>query len=78
MLMIITAEYSFNGGNAIQKEYAHLLKEVEEIIAVVDASQCKTKTSEEITMPGKILYSPKALNRAFPKASNPKVGRRNV
>lgn len=63
--MIIAAEYSFNGGDAIQKKYTHLLQEVEDVIASVDALQCKTKTSEEITMPGKMLYSPKALNRVF-------------
>ncbi len=63
--MIIAAKYSFNGGDAIQKEYAHLLQEVKDIISSVDASKCKTKTSEEITMPGKMLYSPKDLNRVF-------------
>lgn len=63
--MVIAAEYSFNGGDAIQKEYAHLLQEVKDIIASVDASKCKTKKSEEITMPGKMLYSPKDLNRVF-------------
>ena len=63
--MIIAAEYSFNGGDAIKKTQTHLYKEVEDIIATVDASQCKTKTSKEITMLGKILYSPKALNTTF-------------
>ena len=63
--MIIAAEYSFNGGNAIQKEYTHLLQEVDDVIKSIDASQCKTKTSEEITMPGKMLYSPRDLNRVF-------------
>jgi len=63
--MVIAAEYSFNGGDTIQKKYTHLLQEVEDVIASVDALQCKTKTSEEITMPGKMLYSPKALNRVF-------------
>ena len=63
--MIIAAKYSFNGGDAIQKEYAHLLQEVKDIILSVDASQCKTKKSKEITMPGKMLYSPKDLNRVF-------------
>ena len=63
--MIIAAEYSFNGGDAIKKTQSHLYKEVEDVIATVDAAQCKTKTSEEITMPGKMLYSPKALNTAF-------------
>ena len=63
--MIIAAEYSFNGGDSIRETHTHLLQEVEDIIANVDALQCKTTTSEEITMPGKMLYSPKDLNRAF-------------
>ncbi len=63
--MIIAAEYSFNGGDSIKETHTHLLQEVEDIIANVDALQCQTKTSAEITMPGKMLYSPKDLNRAF-------------
>ena len=63
--MIITAEYSFNDGHSIQETHPHLLKEVEDIIAGVDASHHKTKESKEITMPGKMLYSPPDLNSAF-------------
>ncbi len=63
--MIIAAEYSFNGGHSIQKMHPYLLQEVEDIIAVVDASHYKIKESRELTMPGKKLYSPSALNRAF-------------
>ena len=63
--MIIAAEYSFNGGDAIKKKYTHLLQEVVEVIASVDAAQCRTKESREITMPGKMLFSPKALNDSF-------------
>ena len=39
--------------------------EVKEIIATVDSAQCRTKASYEKTMPGRILYSPRSLNRAF-------------
>ena len=63
--MIIAAEYSFNDGHSIQETHPHLLKEVEDIIAAVDASHHKTKESKEITMPGKMLYSPPDLNNAF-------------
>ncbi len=63
--MIIAAKYSFNDGDAIQKIRPHLIKEVEDIIVSVDASQCKTKKSKEITMPGKMLYSPRDLNSVF-------------
>ncbi|MDD9974957.1 MAG: BglII/BstYI family type II restriction endonuclease [Candidatus Poribacteria bacterium] len=63
--MIIAAEYSFNNGDSIKEKYPHLLQEVEDIIASVDASHYKTKESKEITMPGKMLYSPPDLNSAF-------------
>ncbi len=63
--MIIAAEYSFNDGYSIKDTQSSLLNEVGMIIASVDATQCKTKKSEELTMPGKSLYSPKDLNRAF-------------
>ena len=59
--MIIAAEYSFNDGHSIQETHPHLLQEVEDIIAAVDASHHKTKESKEITMPGKMLYSPPDL-----------------
>lgn len=63
--MIIAAEYSFNDGDSIKDTHSDLLHEIVMIIASVDATQCKTKKSEELTMPGKSLYSPKELNRAF-------------
>ena len=70
--MIIAAEYSFNDGHSIQETHPHLLKEVEDIIAAVDASRYKTKESREITMPGKMLYSPPDLNNAFAQGFEPK------
>ena len=63
--MIIAAEYSFNNGCSIKKKQPELLQEVREIIASVDASLCKTKKSKEVTMAGKMLYSPPELNRHF-------------
>ena len=63
--MIIAAEYSFNDGHSIQETHPYLLQEVKDIIAIVDALHYKVKESKEITMPGKMLYSPLALNRAF-------------
>jgi len=35
------------------------------VIQRVDGNACKTKVSAEKTMPGEILYSPIALNKAF-------------
>ena len=63
--MIIAAEYSFNGGDSIQNTHPYLLQEVKDLIAGVDASHYKVKESKELTMPGKKLYSPPYLNRAF-------------
>lgn len=64
--MIIAAEFSFNnGGELINEKYADQLNNVREVIGEVDSSLCKTKKSREQTMPGKIIYSPKALNKEF-------------
>lgn len=64
--MIIAAEYSFNRGlPSIQQKWPHAIKELEAIINSVDARHCKTKESNEKTMPGRMLYSPSDLNRAF-------------
>ncbi|MDE0681718.1 MAG: BglII/BstYI family type II restriction endonuclease [Candidatus Poribacteria bacterium] len=63
--MIIAAEYSFNDGHSIREAHPHMLQEVLNIIDNVDASLYKTKKSKEITMPGKMLYSPSDLNKAF-------------
>jgi hypothetical protein len=64
--MIIAAEFSFNRGKGFFRSGRRaLLREVESIIKDVNARRCKTKESKEKTMPGKILYSPVALNKAF-------------
>jgi len=66
--MIIAGIYSFNNGeDVIRREYPLELAQVEQVIAAVDGVRCKTKTSREKTMPGKPLYSPRALNSAFTK-----------
>ena len=58
--------YSFADGDSfIGKKYPWALKELEKAINEIDAEQCKTKESEEATMPGKILYSPVDLNEKF-------------
>lgn len=64
--MIIAGRYSFNNGErATRRRYPTLLKEIEDVIALVQARRCRTKTSREKTMPGTKLYSPIAMNRAF-------------
>lgn len=64
--MRIVARYSFNGGQVvIEQRFAAELREIEAAIASVDAEACRTKTSREVTMAGRLLYSPKALNKAL-------------
>jgi phage anti-repressor protein len=64
--MEIVAEFSFkNGKEFIQKHHGTELKEVKEIISLVDASRFKIKISKEKTMKGRELYSPVALNKEF-------------
>lgn len=64
--MIIAGEYSFNNGREfIHKKCKRLLDEIIEIVSLVDADQHKTKSSKEKTMPGRMLFSPQSLNKAF-------------
>ncbi|BDA67290.1 hypothetical protein RIVM261_026470 [Rivularia sp. IAM M-261] len=56
--MIIAGEYSFNGGKEyIKNHYSHLLTEIREVIAAVNASQYKNKQSERASL--------SSLNQAF-------------
>ncbi|MGA2864236.1 MAG: BglII/BstYI family type II restriction endonuclease [Verrucomicrobiota bacterium] len=67
--MNVAGLYSFNGGErAVRRKYADLLKEVEMAIAKVNAAACRTKESEEKTMPGAMLYSPVEMNRQFKRS----------
>ena len=63
--MIIAGEYPPDVRDSIREKYPELLQEVEAVIASVDAPSCKTKISKEKTMMGKLLYSPRDLNRSF-------------
>ena len=66
--MKIVGIYSFNKGKEyVQKRYPNLLKEIHEVVELVDASSCKVKISKEKTMKGKSLYSPIKLNQEFKK-----------
>ncbi|MCS6906472.1 MAG: BglII/BstYI family type II restriction endonuclease [Anaerolineales bacterium] len=64
--MNIAGVYSFNRGESVlTSQYPAELEEVKQVIAAVDGTKCKTKTSRERTMPGRTLYNPRALNKAF-------------
>ena len=64
--MRIQARYShLNGEEYLLVHRKHLWEEVKDVIAEVDAMACRTKISKEKTMPGKVLFSPADMNRAF-------------
>ncbi len=64
--MIVAGIYPFNNGkDFIEAQYSHLLGEIKDVITAVDSGGHKTKKSVEKTMPGRMLYNPKSLNRAF-------------
>jgi hypothetical protein len=64
--LIIAGIYSFNGGReTLESKFVNELREIEQIIAAVDSTRHKTKVSQEKTMPGRILYRPGSLNKAF-------------
>ncbi len=54
-----------NGEEYLLVHWSDLWREVQDVIATVDASACKTKVSREKTMPGRMLYSPPDINAAF-------------
>ena len=49
----------------LQVHKENLIKEILFAIENVDAEKCKTKVSKEKTKPGKLLYSPVDMNKAF-------------
>lgn len=64
--MRIVAEYSFKGGKTtVKRKYPHLFKDVIDSVVAVNADNHKTKSSKEKTMPGRMLFNPISLNRAF-------------
>ncbi len=64
--MQIVKTYShLNGLEFLEARQPHLLAELSQVIADVDASACRTKESLEKTKLGRTLYSPKAMNEAM-------------
>jgi len=63
--VIIAAKYEFNGGGIIEDSFPFLADDIHAIVSAVDAHACKKKVSDEITMLGKVLFSPRALNAKF-------------
>lgn len=64
--MNIATFYShLNGYEYLQVHQPGIWTEIEEVVAAVDASACRTKRSKEKRMMGKMLYSPEAINDCF-------------
>lgn len=64
--MIIAGKYSFkDGAERIMNRYPHLLDEICQVIATIDAQAHKTKKSKEKTMLGKMLFEPSSLNKTI-------------
>jgi hypothetical protein len=64
--MKIVQTYShLNGLEYLLVHNKRLWKEMQDVIRMVDANACRTKVSEEKTMRGKLLFSPKAMNKTF-------------
>lgn len=64
-MQIVDFYSHLNGYEYLQVRKPGLWKDIEDTIAAVDASQHKTKVSQEKTMHGRTLYAPKELNKAF-------------
>jgi len=64
--MKIAAMYShLNGHEWMMYHEPKLWQEIEDIISQVDAHHYRTKVSKEKTMKGKVLFSPKDINKRF-------------
>lgn len=64
--MRIVETYShLNGLEFLLVHKSHLWKEIQSVISNVDAKTLRTKVSKEKRMAGKLLYAPKAMNKAM-------------
>jgi hypothetical protein len=64
--MKIVEKYShLNGFEFIMYHKKDLWQEIENVISIVNAEECKTKISKEQRIKGKLLYSPDAMNKKF-------------
>jgi len=64
--MKIAATYShLNGLEYLLVHHRGLWKEIQRVVANIDATRHKTKVSKEVRMKGQLKYSPKSLNVDF-------------
>ncbi len=64
-MKIIETYSHLNGLEFLMVHKPKLWKEIQKVIAAVDAKACRTKVSKEKTMTGKLLYSPIDMNAEF-------------
>jgi hypothetical protein len=73
--MKIAETYShLNGLEFLIVHKPALWREIQAVIATVDANRCKTKVSKEKTMKGALLFSPIDMNAAFKRLLERKRG----
>lgn len=66
--MKIVETYShLNGLEYLLVHHPKLWKELQTVVSLVDSKVAKNKVSQEKTMMGKVLYSPKTMNSQFKK-----------
>ncbi len=64
--MKIAETYShLNGLEFLIVHRPALWREVQDVVAAVNASECRTKVSKEKTMKGELLFSPIDMNAGF-------------
>ncbi len=66
-MRIVEKHSHLNGEEFLIVHHKPVYKEILEVIKSIDAKNFRTKISKEKTMPGKSLYNPIALNKAFKK-----------
>lgn len=64
-MKIVETHSHLNGLEFLLVHKPSLWKEIQTVIAAVDAEECRTKVSREKTMQGKLLFSPVDMNAAF-------------
>ncbi len=66
-MKIIETYSHLNGLEFLIVHKPQLWKEIQKVIASIEAEKCKTKVSKEKTMKGKLLFSPIDMNNEFKK-----------
>jgi Restriction endonuclease BglII len=64
-MRIVQRHSHLNGFEYLMYHKPRIWKEIQTAIEKVDARKCRTKVSKEKTKPGRLLYSPIELNKAF-------------